>query len=511
MIQTNYNPDVLTCLANLSNDEVFTPPNLVNDMLDLLPADLWSNPNATFLDPVCKTAVFLREIAKRLDKGLESKIPDKQDRINHIFNQQLYGIAITELTSLLSRRSVYGSKTANGKYSFCDTFSTEQGNIYYERMQHTWQNGNCTYCGASQEVYDRDDALETYAYNFIHTENPEKFFNNMKFDVIVGNPPYQLNVGVEKENYAIPLYHKFIEQAIKLNPRYLTMIVPARWFTGGRGLEEFRTKMLSDKRIKRIVDYTDSRDCFPGVDVSGGIMYFLWDKEYNGKCEFTNINGGVENTLSRNLNEFPIFPRYNQALSIIEKISKKKEQSLSESVSAQTPFGLYTNFKGTAKASSDTLKVFTSKGFTFIKRSEITKNVELIDKYKVSFSKATTEHGGQINKSGLRQVLSTIKVLKPQTICTQSYLLAGTFENQKEADNLVSYLSTRFVRFLIVQAITSQDLSKEKFCFVPIQDFSEPWTDEKLYKKYGLTEEEIAFIESMIRPMDVTQNSGEDE
>src|SRR5664280_254823 len=164
MIQTNYNPDVLSCLANLSNDEVFTPPNLVNQILDLLPKEIWKNRDAKFLEPVSKSGVFLREIAKRLMIGLEKQIPDKQKRINHIYTTQLYGIAITELTSLLSRRSVYCSKPANGKYSVCDSFKNTQGNVIFERIEHTWQNAKCTFCGATQEVYDRGEGLETYAY-----------------------------------------------------------------------------------------------------------------------------------------------------------------------------------------------------------------------------------------------------------------------------------------------------------------------------------------------------------
>ncbi len=304
----NYNPDVLSCLANLSNDEVFTPPKLVNDILDLLPVELWSDPEAKFLDPVSKSGVFLREMAKRLMKGLEAQIPDKQERINHIFSQQLYGIAITELTSLLSRRSVYCSKIANGKYSICEVFATEQGNILYERLQHTWQQGKCTYCGASQEVYDREEVLETYAYHFIHTDQPEKIIN-MKFDVIVGNPPYQLSDGGNSRS-AGPIYQKFVQQAKKLNPKYLIMILPARWYAGGKGLDDFRAEMLSDKRIRKLVDFENSNDVFPGVDVAGGICYFLWDRDNKGLCEVINLKDGKQVKSERDLDEFPILIRH---------------------------------------------------------------------------------------------------------------------------------------------------------------------------------------------------------
>ena len=506
MIQTNYNPDVLSCLANLSNDEVFTPPSLVNDILDLLPTELWSNPNAKFLDPVSKSGVFLREMAKRLMKGLETQIPDKQERINNIFSKQLYGIAITDLTALLSRRSVYCSKTANGKYSICNTFDDEQGNIRYKRMKHTWQGGKCTYCSASQEVYDRDDALETYAYNFIHTDKPEKIFN-MKFDVIVGNPPYQLNDGGHGRS-AKPLYHKFIQQAKKLNPKYLTMIVPDRWFAGGKGLNEFRDEMLNDKRFRKIVDYTSASDAFPGADVPGGVCYFLWDNSYNGETEIEVRNGNQIDISKRYLNEFDTFIRYSTAADIIKKVRIHSKSFMSEQVSSRKPFGLATNERPKTKGD---LKLKYYGGYGSYPSNLITVGNDLISLWKVITSKTSYDHAGQPDKEGKRRVFSTLEILKPNEICTETYIIVGSFDSEKECLNLLSYLKTKFTRFLVSQLSFSQDITKDRFAFVPIEDFSESWTDEKLYKKYDLTEDEIAFIESMIRPMELSQNVGEDE
>lgn len=522
-MQTNYNPDVLTCLANLSNDEVFTPPNLVNDMLDLLPAELWSNPDAKFLDPVSKSGVFLREIAKRLMTGLEKKIPNKQKRINHIFSQQLYGIAITELTALLSRRSVYCSKSANGIYSVCETFDNEQGNIRYDRLQHTWENGKCSYCGASQEVYDRGDEAETYAYNFIHLENPLQLFKdtNMKFDVIIGNPPYQLSDGGNQSS-AVPIYHKFIQQAKKLNPKYLSMIIPSRWFSGGRGLDEFRDEMLKDNRIRIIHDFISSSDCFPGVEIKGGVCYFLWERDSMGICSVYEHNGTEVTISNRPLLEHgsDTFIRHSKAISILKKVQEKRDKSFSEILQGGRFFGFHTSVKWSDKTQGTiqtadgkntfpiqstqseafNVKVYVSHGICWIGRSNILKSQDYVDQFKVIIPRSGNPGS---------TILGKPKISEPNSCSSNTYVVATlppTYNQENYANNIVSYLHTRFLRFLVFLKTSTQDIPPKAYSFVPMQDFSEPWTDEKLYKKYGLTEEEIAFIESMIRPMEISQD-----
>lgn len=497
----NYNPDVLTCLANLSNDEVFTPPTVVNRMLDMLPSELWSNPDARFLDPVSKTGVFLREIAKRLMEGLKEQIPDVQQRANHIFGKQLYGMAITELTALMSRRSVYCSKYANSRYSVCSAFDDEQGNIRYEPTAHTWQNGRCRYCGASQEVYDRGEELESHAYKFIHTDNPKTLYPNMKFDVIIGNPPYQLEVGIEKDNYSIPLYHKFIQQGKKLKPHYLSMIVPSRWFAGGRGLDEFRDEMLTDNRIEKLVDFPNAVDCFPGVDISGGVCYFLWNRDYSGDCEITSMQGkDCVSTLKRGLLEKnnDTFIRFNEAIPIIRKIASLSEPTFDSLVSPQTPFGIVSSFKNYKDICFEgALSIYTVNGKKFIDNNVVTKNRQWLDSYKVYISKSYGERG-----SYPYRFLAKPFIGEPNSCCTQTYLMIGGFDSKKTCENVISYIHTRFFRFCIMQKKNTQDAMRGVYSFVPIQDFTQEWTDEKLYAKYGLTEEEINFIEAMVRPME---------
>jgi len=494
----NYNPDVLSCLANLSSDEVFTPPQLVNQILDLLPEDIWSDKNARFLDPVCKTGVFLREIAKRLDAGLEKQIPDRQERINHIFNNQLFGIGITELTSLLSRRSVYCSKAANGKYSVCEAFDKPQGNIRFERVEHIWKNGRCVFCGGNQKNLERGQELETHAYEFIHRDKPEEIFN-MKFDVIVGNPPYQLNDGGFGRS-ASPIYQKFVQQAKKLNPRYLTMIIPSRWFSGGKGLDTFRAEMLNDKRIRILCDYPDSTECFPGVDLSGGVCYFLWDRDNPDDCEIISVIEGKTSTMKRPLLEQgkETFIRYNEAVSILRKVSKYKEKPFNKLVSSRKPFGLPTQVRAIKKNEfPDSIKIFSYNKTGFIKRSQILRNRSWINKYKVYISKA---YGERVASS--YWVLGKPFLGEPKTCCSETYLVIGPCSSKKEANNIISYIQSRFFRFLVLPNKPSQDATSKVYAFVPMQDFNESWTDEKLYKKYKLTKGEIAFIESMVCPME---------
>ncbi len=499
MVNSNYNPDVLNCIANLSNDEVFTPPELANRVLDLLPQELFKSPDTKFLDPFSKSGVFLREIVKRLDRGLESLLPDRQLRIDHILHNQVFGIAITELTSYLSRRSVYCSKHANGKYSV-SRFSTESGNILYANRSHTWENGKCKFCGASQQVYDRGSEAEQYAYMFIHTDNPKQFFGNMKFDVIIGNPPYQLSDGGNSAS-AKPIYQLFVQQAIKLSPRYLTMIIPSRWFAGGKGLDEFREMMLNEERLSFMMAYEDAKDCFPSNIIGGGVCYFLWDSQYSGKCHYSHVVNGRVSTQMRRINEFPVFIRYNEAINIVHKVSGSKDY-LTAIVSSRNPYSLPTSERGNTTSKNGDCVLISSRGRGFYPRRELIQGVDGVDSYRVMVGRAISGHAGESDSQGQVKVFSTLEILSPNEICTDTYIIIGNYKTRAIAENVLTYLKTKFVRFLILQTITSINITRSNYQFVPMLDFSQPWTDDMLYKKYGLTDEEIAFIESMIKPMD---------
>ena len=505
MFLKNYNPDILNCLANLSNDEVFTPPNTVNKILDTLPKEIWKNKNIKFLDPCCKTGVFLREITIRLLEGLKKEIPKLETRLKHILNNQVFGIGITELTSLMSRRSLYCSKFANGKYSINSDFASKDGNILYTASDHEWKNDKCIYCGANKKSYYRDNSYETYSYNFIHKKIP-KNFKKMKFDVIIGNPPYQLNDGGGVGSSAIPIYDKFVLQAKKLNPTYLTMIIPSRWFTGGRGLDSFRDEMLNDKRIRKIHDFKDAKDCFPGNPPKGGVCYFLWDKNYDGDCEiFTHEKGEISSSSKRPLldQKSKIFIRDNKAIEILNKVRLLNEKPFSEIISSNDPFGFDIREEKSYKRVKPKFKLnkfkdstefyylgWKNNGLGYVERKKIKKNIEWIDKYKILIPKAWGI--GDYKNDWLKPIL-----IGKNSCCTETYLVVGPFKDKKFIQNIFNYMQTRFFHYMVSIIKITQNTMQKAYSFVPTQDFSKDWNDKSLYKKYKLNDKEIEAIEEI--------------
>jgi site-specific DNA-methyltransferase (adenine-specific) len=528
------NPDVLTCIANLSNDEVFTPPEFANQMLDAVAAAwaadndgamIWSDPSVKFLDPFTKSGIFLREITSRLNKGLADQIPDLQERVDHILTKQVFGIGITQLTSLLARRSVYCTKHAQGEHSIATSFTSDQGNIWFERTEHTWVDGKCRYCGASKKTLGRGQDLETHAYALIHADDvkarvAELFGGDMQFDVIIGNPPYQLDDGGYGTS-AAPIYQLFVEQAKALEPRYLSMVIPARWFAGGKGLDEFRESMLSDSRLRSIDDYLSASDVFPGVGLKGGVCYFLWDRDNPGPCTVsTHFKDWPVSTSIRALLEpgADVFIRFNEGLSILKKVvaveSGQSDSLLlpegkrfNQLVSSRKPFGLETTFKGKTTRGADDVLVYQNGGKGYAAKDSVSAGRHLIDSWKVYVGRAAPGTGNRDTYP--HRVVSTPFVGEPGTISSETYLCIGPFDSKTEAESVLSYLTCRLTRLLILLHKPSQDTTRKVYTFVPTQEWTRVWTDEDLYEKYDLSESEIAFIEKLVRPMEFQGSLGE--
>ena len=516
------NPDVLTCIANLSNDEVFTPPEFANRMLDTLTeawadsrngANIWADKSVKFLDPFTKTGVFLREITSRLNKGLADEMPNLEERVNHILTRQVFGIGITHLTSLLARRSVYCSKHANGQHSIANGFDSEAGNIWFERLEHTWEGAKCRYCGAPRTIFDREEGFETHAYAFIHTDDiktrmAELFGGNMQFDVIIGNPPYQMKGGAGGSSDS-SIYHLFVEQAMRLEPRYLSMVIPSRWLAGGRGMDEFRKAMLGDCHMRELVDYPVASDVFPGVEIKAGVCYFLWDAAHKNDCQVTTIRGDeVAGPIRRNLGEYDVFVRDARAVSILHKVLEHGEVSINTILTRDTPFGLASNFDDfhETKRTGDVMLNYIrtmKRGVGYVARNSITKNAHLIDTWKVLVPKAF--NGGD----GLpHQILGKPLIAPSPSACTQSFLFFHV-GSRKAAMSLQSYYTTRFFRFLTSLRKITQDALTSTYTWVPMQAWNRTWTDEALYEKYGITKQEQAYIETQVRAMNLDNDADE--
>ena len=529
------NPDVLTCIANLSNDEVFTPPEFANRMLDTVAeawaadhngANLWADKNVKFLDPFTKSGVFLREIASRLTEGRASETPNLQERVNHILTKQVFGIGITHLTSLLARRSVYCSKHANGEHSIANGFASCTGNIWFERTEHSWQNGKCSFCGASQAALDRGEGLETHAYAFIHTTDiktrvAELFGGDMQFDVIIGNPPYQLSDDGFGTS-AAPIYHHFVKQAKALEPRYLSIVIPARWFAGGKGLDEFRESMLSDNRLRSIDDYLSASDVFPGVGLKGGVCYFLWERDNPGLCRVTThfkdwpVSKAIRPLLEDGVD---VFVRFNEGLSILKKVIAVETKAFGSHtlpaslrfdrlVSSRKPFGFETTFKGKRAKGADDVLIYQNGGTGYVARSSISSGARFIDKWKIFTGRAAPGTGNRDTYP--HRIISTPFIGEPRTISSETYLCIGPFDSSSEAESALSYLTCRLTRLLILPHKPSQDTTRKVYTFVPTQEWTRRWTDGDLYAKYGISAGEIKFIEKVVRPMNLGGDTEDD-
>lgn len=533
------NPDVLNSIANLSNDEVFTPPEFANRMLDTLEGawansqngeNIWTNPDLKFLDPFTKSGVFLREIATRLIKGLESEIPDLQERVDHILTKQVFGIATTELTSLMARRSLYCSKEANGKHSITKKFKNEAGNIWFQPMEHSWKkgtireltmdesgieveryaDGSCKYCGASKRDFEREQGLEIHAYGLIHSDNPKKWAGeilgaDMKFDVIIGNPPYQLNDGGGEGSGAMPIYQKFISAAKRLDPAFLTMVVPARWYTGGKGLDLFRKEMLEDESLSQLHDFPETEMVFPGVNIRGGVCYFLIDRSHSGLPLVTNHSSRSEPISSRRplaVAGTDLLARYNRGISILEKVAAQASETYSSKVMSRNPFGIAANFDRFSKTPSGEgdLVLYRSRRsrsddkIVYVPDSFVSQNRDLISKTRVIVSKASP--GGD---EFPHAVLSEPIISQPGSVSTETYLVVDVFDDPALAELLKEYMRSRFFRFMLAMVKSTQNISKGSFQFVPVMPLDRKWDDDSLAQHFGLDESEREFIAEIVR------------
>jgi site-specific DNA-methyltransferase (adenine-specific) len=497
-------PDILDVIAALSSDAIPTPPLLARALLDILPPEVWTNPHYRWLDPATKSGSILREAARRLMDGLAAWEPDRAKRVEHILKNMLYGCAVTQVHGEMTRRSVYVSRDATSECSVVK-FDTPEGNLPFVATAHDSPvnkqgkaAGPCKVCGAPVAL-ERGTDRENYAHAFIHGTYPTRENKDMKFDVIVGNPPYQL--GTEGHgSTSSPIYHRFVEHAIALDPKYVAMITPSRWFAGGKGLDAFRSTMIADRRLRAIVDNPKLFDCFPGVEIKGGVNYFLWDRDHDGDCEFsTRIDGKVISTLVRDLREGDgVLVRDNRAMSIVHKVKAQTVANVGDICGVRKPFGLniFSNYPGSVAQPFDgAIPLVYASHVGYSRPDQIERNHAWVERWKVLIPKAGDGHGREVS-----YVLGEPIGLAPGSACTQTYIIAGMFDTREETENYAWYLASKFARFLVLQRKTTQDVTADRFRFVPAMDMTRRWTDAELYAHFGLTDDEAAYIEATIHP-----------
>lgn len=468
--------------GKLGESEVITPRNICNDMVGLIPED---GLNAVLerghkiLDIAGKAGEFALALCDRYGK-LGYSVEALRDTIDTIttsgltyeFTRMVYEILGLDTDCIAEEFT---------SYSLLDVKKDGTQDIDYEKI---WL------------LLSQDKPLSKIKMTDEVTEGDEK----VKFDVVVGNPPYQVNTSKQSAQ-SKPIYDKFVAVSKSINPKYISMIIPSRWFAGGMGLDSFRDTMRSDKCIEIIKSYANGKDCFPDTS-TGGICYFLWNENHNGDCAFTTVIAGKENTCKRNLREFPVILRDNTALKIVKEMYQSHQNNYGDKVCSINVFGYASKQHGSKIPETDGYELLSSRGFGYVAKDSLTQGTELANKHKVIVGQVISEHAAEPDKRGQYRLLSSLRVLRPKQLCNFSYLVIDSFNNEDEANNCRQYFSTRFVRYLILQAVSSIHLTKEKFRFVPVQDFSRSWTDADLYAKYGLTDDEIAYIESTIKPME---------
>lgn len=549
------NFDILETITNVGNDEVFTPRKTADMMLDSLPEEVWHNPNYKWLNPATKNGIFEREIAIRLDKGLEDVIPDVEQRRKHILQNMIYSIGQTKFTSNVARRTVYycsqanrqcdGLKAPDGHYvngyaiGNGSWFSDEEGNIKSPCTDHEFVDGSgrrmpstcagdnrkkykCKYCGISgASEYNDKNQRERYAYELIHVDHlvlqrymSDRFFGGdrkMKFDIIIGNPPYQLSDGGAQAS-ARPIYNLIVNQAMKLQPKYLCMIIPSRWMTGGKGLDNFRSSMISDKHIRLLHDYIDPKECFPSNEIKGGVCYFLWERDNEGPCKICTHKDGkitVSNRYLKEGNVVDVFVRDERLLPLLEKSLAYKGGSFAKIVSPLKPYGLRGDiFKDPSKYALPPMSESPIEGGLII--HGLDEHLKRVKRYvpsnypipKKDYIKGWKLFVARNQGSGLfGETMSEAILAGNNELCTETYVVFGPFETKTEAENCWKYVKTKFFRAMLGIRKLDQGAAQGVYQYVPLVDFKETWDDRKLYAKFDLSENDIEFIEENVQEM----------